>query len=63
MKWVTDLQTADLLLRRSIFNTPPMNVIHLNSMLLQEAAILVLHRMGLMVFLLFFYIAGNGLLI
>ncbi len=40
-----------------------MNVIHLNSMLLQEAAILVLHRMSLMVFLLFFYIAGNGLLI
>ena len=40
-----------------------MNVIQFCSMLLQKAAILILHCMSLMMFILFFYVPDNGLFI
>ena len=59
MKWVTE----QWLLNRTVLNTPPMNIFQLNAMLLQETAILILHRMRLMMFFLPFNISDNSFFI
>jgi hypothetical protein len=59
MEWVTEQRLQN----RTISDTPPMNIIHINAMFLQEAAILILHRMRLMMFFLPLNISDNSFFI